>query len=51
MGCLTQPAFLTVPVEGIREMRREMRMRFDVLSEDVAAVRAAVVPREPAPGA
>ena len=47
----SQSALLTVLVQDVREIRTEMRTRLDALTEDVAAIRAAVAPREPPPGA
>ncbi len=47
----SQSALLTVLVQDVPEIRTEMRTRFDRLTEDIAAIRAAVAPREPQPGA
>ncbi len=47
----SQSALLTVLVQDVREIRTEMRARFDALTEDIAVIRAAVAPRRPPPGA
>lgn len=37
----SQSALLTVLVQDVREIRTEMRTRYDTLTEDIAAIRAA----------
>ncbi len=48
---MSQSVLLTVLVQDVREIRTEMRTRYDTLTEDIAAIRAVVAPREPPPGA